>query len=68
MQEYLKEELEEKEGRLSAIIEALQEVEFVVNSIRSNHKLTDDELLTAYQRITDPLFLYAHLLNPLSTT
>lgn len=58
MEEKINEEREQKAGRLSAIVDALKEVEYLVNSVRHGHRLTDDELLTAQERISDPLYLY----------
>lgn len=63
MQSYLLEEKEQKDGRLLAIVEALQEIEFVIGSMRNDNKLSDGELMFARQKITEPIFLYANFLK-----
>lgn len=65
MEEKISEEREQKAGRLSAIVEAMKELSFLVDSIRGNHQLTANELIEAHKRISDPLFMYANLLETL---
>ena len=48
-----------------AIIAALKELEFLVNTIRNNHPITDTELIEAHGRIADPIYLYSNLLETL---